>query len=62
MVLRFSAASALVGVMLATLGVLRTDSQENDIVGTWQLVSAEDRLPNGRVEYPFGEGAIGTIS
>jgi hypothetical protein len=62
MMLRFSATSALIGIMFAMLGMPRTDSQENDIIGTWQLVSAEDRLPDGRIEYPFGEGAIGAIS
>jgi Lipocalin-like domain len=39
-----------------------TDAQSTGLVGTWRLVSAEDRLPGGKIEYPFGSGATGTIT
>lgn len=45
----------------ATLAVCRVDAQTTELVGTWRLVSAEDHLPGGKIAYPFGEHAVGTI-
>ncbi len=36
-------------------------SQENQFIGTWQLVSCENRDAEGNVSYPFGEDAIGYL-
>ena len=49
-------------VVLIVLVTARTESQTSGIIGTWRLVSAEDRLPNGTIAYPFGERATGTIT
>lgn len=39
----------------------RANAQTNPLVGTWQLVSAQDEPPNGKVTYPFGEHPAGII-
>ena len=33
----------------------------NKFVGTWKLVSVEDRLPTGVIEYPYGENPAGLL-
>ena len=48
-------------LILTWLAAAPLSSQSNGIVGTWRLVSAEDRFPDGRIECPFGERASGTI-
>jgi hypothetical protein len=52
---------SVASVLVALAGV-RPDAQASRLVGTWRLVSAEDRLPGGRIEYPFDEAATGTIT
>jgi hypothetical protein len=34
----------------------------NPLVGTWRLISWENRSLDGRVSYPLGEDAVGYIS
>jgi Lipocalin-like domain len=34
----------------------------NRLIGTWRLISWENRDENGRVSYPLGEDAVGYIS
>jgi hypothetical protein len=51
-----------VAVVLILLTQTRIDAQAKLLIGTWRLVSAEDRLSSGKIEYPFGERAIGTIT
>ena len=38
-----------------------SQSPQNSIVGTWKLVSWENRTADGQVSYPFGKDAIGSI-
>ena len=38
-----------------------TNAQTTALVGTWQLVSAQDESPSGKVTYPFGEHPAGLI-
>src|SRR5262245_33634419 len=33
----------------------------NPLIGTWRLVSWENRRPDGHVSYPFGRNAVGYI-
>src|SRR5262245_25548119 len=33
----------------------------NPLVGAWRLVAMEMRSPDGRVQYPFGRDAIGSL-
>lgn len=34
---------------------------QNRFVGTWRLVSAESKNADGRISYPYGQGAVGYI-
>jgi hypothetical protein len=36
--------------------------EANPLVGTWELISWENRSPEGEVTYPLGEDAVGRIA
>ncbi|MGH8241814.1 MAG: lipocalin-like domain-containing protein [Steroidobacteraceae bacterium] len=47
----------------ALLGAAATaaNAEENPVVGTWRLVSYEDKSPDGKSLFPFGKDAKGLL-
>lgn len=35
--------------------------KKEDFIGTWELVSSEFRLPDGKAVYPYGRDAVGML-
>jgi hypothetical protein len=56
-------ASARFVALLVTVAALtcQVETQAIPIIGTWRLISAEDRLPGGEMARPFGEHPVGSL-
>lgn len=52
---------ALAALLLALSATASAQGLRDRIVGTWDLVAAEVKAPDGKISYPFGKSPKGIL-